>query len=358
MNQHSSTLTKGYIDLCPTEVARLQTYLESADSIVLLPHTAPDGDALGCTLGLMQMLRLAYPSKRISVISPDPIEQYLAWLPLLGELCIWGGQELGACELIAEADLLIYMDHNQLKRLRHTPLIDAVRESKASRVMIDHHLDPEQGLDLYFSYPGTSSTCELTYRIAAALGLTNYLSVQGATLLLTGMITDTGRFMYGCFAHEVFDTVAKLLSHGAQYAYIVDQLSYHNPLPQLLLQGYILHEKLVLMPELRAAYFELTQAEMQERGISKGDTEGLVNLPLSVEGIDSVCFLREDKDQIKLSLRSIGDFPVNELASRGFGGGGHLNAAGAEHHGTLDEAKNVYLCTLKEIISEHIQKKQ
>lgn len=358
MNQHLSTPRQGYISLCPTEVTRLQSYLESSDKIVLLPHTAPDGDALGCTLGLMQMLRSAYPGKSISVISPDAVEQYLAWLPLLDDLYVWGAQEAEARALIAEAELLIYMDHNQIKRLRHPSLIETVRESSARRVMIDHHLEPEDGLDLYFSYPGTSSTCELTYRLADALALTKYLSSDGATLLLAGVITDTGRFMYGCYAQEVFDTVSQLLSHGARYAHIVDSLSYHNPLPQLLLQGYVLHEKLVVVPELRTAYFELTQAEMLERGISKGDTEGLVNLPLSVEGIDSVCFLREDKEQIKLSFRSIGDFPINQVATRGFGGGGHLNAAGAEHHGTLEEAKNIYLCTLKEIISEYHQTKQ
>ena len=141
---------------------------------------------------------------------------------------------------------------------------------------------------------------------------------------------------------------------GADYPYIIDQLSYHGTLEELKLRGYILHEKLEVYSELGAAIITLNQEEMQARGLSKGDTEGLVNLPLSVEGIDCVCFIREDKTQVKISLRSIGSFPVNILAQKGFGGGGHLNAAGGEWQGDIDGARQQFLAQLKQLRAKTI----
>ena len=153
--------------------------------------------------------------------------------------------------------------------------------------------------------------------------------------------------MYSHLSPELFVTTSDLLAVGADYPHVIDRLSYHNPEVQIRLQGYVLDQKLELYPELRAACITLTQEELRRFGASKGDTEGLVNIPLTIEGIDCCCFIREDKTQIKLSFRSTGDFPVNRIASEGFGGGGHLNAAGAEHQGTIEEAKNIYLCQLR-----------
>ncbi|MDO4692987.1 MAG: DHH family phosphoesterase [Porphyromonadaceae bacterium] len=320
--------------------------------IVILPHTAPDGDALGSTIAFGNVLQSLHPDKNICVISPDPVEQYLSWMPEVDTLLHYATSGDEAIAAIAEADLLIHMDHNQRSRLRYQPLVDAAISSRAPSVLIDHHLYPEAGFTVCFSYPGISSTCELTLRIVQALGWQAHVSPTSSTLLLTGIVTDTGRFMYGCFAPDLYHRVSDLLGLGADYGYIIDRLSYHGRIEQLRAQGYVLHEKLELYPELRAACFVLTQEEMQHLGVSKGDTEGLVNLPLSVEGVDCSCFIREDRGQIKLSFRSTGDFPVNEIASRGFSGGGHLNAAGAEHYGSIEEAKNIYLYQLKCLIEE------
>lgn len=339
------------------QLEQLVRMLDEATNILILPHTAPDGDALGSTLGLMQILRHRYPNKQIHVISPDPVERYLSWLPLVDELCQWQTQQDEALELIGQADLVLHLDHNRTSRLRYAELIAALEANTSPKILIDHHLYPDEEVALSLSFPRASSTCELVCALMHAIGFAPHICRDAATLLLSGIITDTGRLMYNCFETETFDTVSRLLALGADYPFVIDQLSYHGTLSQLRLQGYVLHQKLVVMPELRAAYFTLDKSEMAAFDISKGDTEGLVNLPLSVEGIDSVCFLREDRDQIKLSFRSIGDFPVNELAMRGFGGGGHLNAAGAEHHGPLDEAKNIYLCELKKLTTEYNQRK-
>lgn len=349
-NQDLSTMLR----LTEEEVRQLTTLLEQAHRVVLLPHTAPDGDALGAMLGFLGTLRQIFPKAQIQAIAPDPIERYLAWMPSVTDVVVWSAEPGRAADLIAQADLLIHLDHNEVKRLRHAPLIEAVRASRARRIMIDHHLNPESGFDLVISRPGVSSTSELIYALVSQLGWAHVITPEVATLLLTGIVTDTGRLMYGCFYPEVFAHFGQLLALGADYPYIIDQLSYHGTLSQLRLQGYALHAKLEVFPELRTAVMMLSSEEMRSLGVSKGDTEGLVNLPLSVEGVEASCFIREDVDQVKLSMRSIGDLAVNEIARSGFGGGGHLNAAGAELRISpgSDEcpmlmAKNIYLRELK-----------
>lgn len=338
--------------LDPEAVTHLASLIERSQHIVLLPHTTPDGDALGSTLALSGILS-AHTHRAVSVISPDPIERYLQWMPQLDTLVHYHHEPERALELIGQADLILHLDHNTTKRLRHTPLVEAVYASSAPRVLIDHHLDPEEGFELCFSMPGLSSTSELVYMLIRELGWTSLLTPELSTLLLTGIVTDTRRLMYGCFYPEVFDHFAQLLAHGADYPRIIDSLSYHGALSQLRLQGYALHHCLEIVPELRTAIITLTREDMVRLEVSKGDTEGLPNLPLMVEGIDASVLIREDADQVKLSMRSIGDVPVNLVASRGFGGGGHLNAAGAElRQGDLEMAKNIYLRELKKVLAE------
>ncbi len=343
------------------EVGRLSMLLERGRRIVLLPHTAPDGDALGSVLGLLGVLRSAYPEADIRAVSPDAVERYLQWMPCTDQLVVWSSTSNEALDLIASADVLIHLDHNEVTRLRHSGLVEAVKTSRATRIMIDHHLNPEEGFHLVLSRPGVSSTSELVYALAKRMGWTKYLISELATLLLTGIVTDTGRLMYGCFYPEIFAHFSELIAHGADYPYIIDSLSYHGTMSQLRLQGYALYERMEIYPELRTAVISLSAEEMQTLGVSKGDTEGLVNLPLSVEGIEASCFIREDGDQIKLSFRSIGDLAVNEVARRAFGGGGHLNAAGGEYKNSAPEvyagerlatAKNIYLRELGDYLQQ------
>lgn len=332
-------------------IEALRATLRDSKRIVILPHTAPDGDALGSILGWQLILKQHFPEAEVACISPDSIESYLCWLPQLNRLHYFAERPEECIDLIQSADLICHLDHNTITRLRHQPLIDAVRASSAKRILIDHHLAPDADFDCSISIPEASATCELIYQIIKALGWQDAIEAEAATLLLTGIITDTGRFMYSHLCPELFGTVSELLALGADYGHIIDRLSYHNSERQLRLQGYVLDRKMELYPELSAACITLSQTELQHYEASKGDTEGLVNLPLCIEGIECSCFIREDKTQIKLSLRSTGDFPVNELAQIAFGGGGHRNAAGAEYQGSIEEAKNIYLCHLERLIA-------
>lgn len=344
--------TSQHIEITQSTANQLERLISTSSRIVIFPHTAPDGDALGSTLALKRTIINKYPNKEVCVVSPDSVDAYLSWLPDVNTLCVYSDDNAGALSLIEQADLLIHLDHNQRSRLRHTPLVESAKASSAPSVLIDHHLYPDTNFNLSFSFPGTSSTCELLLSILQKMGWSTHIDTTSATLLLTGMITDTGRFMYGCFSSGFYRQVANLVDLGANYNFIIDQLSYHGRAEQLKAMGYVLHEKLEIHKELGAAHFVLTRAEMEELNINKGDTEGLVNLPLSVEGIRCSCFIREDATQIKLSFRSIGDFPANLIAERGFSGGGHLNAAGAEYRGSIEDAKNIYLCELKRLIQE------
>lgn len=332
---------------------RLKHLIEGKKNIVIFPHTAPDGDALGSTIAWKQILLQVLPQANITIISPDRIERYLRWLPHLDQILIYPDHQEEADKIISSADLIFHLDHNQISRLRYPDLIQVSTEARATRIMIDHHLYPEESFDLIFSYPTFSSTCELVTALTYSLGWESYICKETATLLTTGIITDTGRFMYSCFSPELYKHFSNLLDLGADYAKIIDRLSYHGTLEELKLKGYILHEKLEVYPDLGAAVITLSQEEIQARNISKGDTEGLVNLPLSVEGIDCVCFIREDKTQIKLSLRSTGTFPVNIIAQEGFGGGGHLNAAGGEYQGSINDAREEFITQLKLLRQQH-----
>ena len=261
------------------EVERLRQLILSRKRIVVLPHTSPDGDALGSILAWMQVLRAVAPEANVQAISPDRIENYLSWLPLLHELIIYPEDEAHSLELIRQADLIFHLDHNEVGRLRYPPLVKEIQASSAKRVLIDHHLFPEAGC----SYPEASATCELVYLLAKELGWKEHISPEASTLLLTGIITDTGRFMYSHLSPELFSVTSELLALGADYPFIIDRLSYHNPEAQIRLQGYVLDRKLELYPELGAAVITLSQSELQEFGATKGDTEGLVNIPLSID---------------------------------------------------------------------------
>lgn len=341
------------IEIPLQEVEQLHQWLETSRHIVIIPHTAPDGDALGSTLGLCGIIKQIAPKASCLVLSPDPIERHLLWIEGSNDVVVWTTDELQGEALVREADLLLHLDHNQVSRVRHQRYISAIERCSARRVLVDHHLYPDDGFDLTLSYPQLGSTCELVYMLVKAMGYRELITPRIATTLLSGIITDTGRLMYGCFYPEVFTHFAELLALGANYPYIIDSLSYHNSPSQIRLQGYALHKKLEVYPELRTAVISLSQEEMARLEVSKGDTEGLANLPLSVEGIDSACLIREDGDQIKLSMRSIGLVAVNRVATRGFAGGGHLNAAGGElKGGTLEEAKNIYLREIKALQEE------
>lgn len=316
------------------QVIALYEMLERAEHIVLVSHTAPDGDSIGSSLGLAAILKKRNLG-HITVVVPDAIPHYLRQIPGADTIIVHETQPSEAERVILEADLILCMDFNAPHRV--ASLQNTLENAPAKKVLIDHHLYPADIFALRFSYPPLSSTSELVLRLSKAMGIDDSLTQDAATAIMTGILTDTGVFSYSSSDPELFILVADLLKKGADKDRIIREIFQENSEQKMRMQGYVLYEKMILLRDIKAAYFTLTKEELDRFQTLPGDTDGLVNLPLDISGIETSCFLREDKNQIKLSFRSIGDYPVNKLAEN-FGGGGHKNAAGGEFQGKLEEA--------------------
>ena len=246
-----------------------------------------------------------------------------------------------ANRLISEAEVICCLDFNALKRIE--AMGNAVRAAKAKKILIDHHLYPEDFCDITMSYPKISSTSELVFRLICRMGCFDEITKEAAECIYTGMMTDTGGFTYNSNDREIYFIISDLLSKGIDKDDIYRKVYNTYSESRLRLMGYILSQMQVY-PVHHAALISLTKNEQGKFSYIRGDSEGFVNIPLSIKDVVLSCFLREDTEKpvIKISLRSVGTFPCNQLAAEFFNGGGHLNASGGEFYGTIDEAKKVF----------------
>ena len=317
-----------------SKIHELTNALLRYNNIVITCHVAPDGDAIGSSLGLYHFLRRM--GKVATVVVPDMIPRNLHFLPGVKQTIIYTQQSELAIKAIENADLLFCLDYNALHRI--DKLSPYVAHSEAYKILIDHHLYPEPFTHLTISHPEISSTCELIFRVIWQMGRYRMLSRAAAESIYTGMMTDTGNFTYNSNQPEIYEIIAKLVMKGVDKDRIYTLACNTQTANKLLLNSYAICHKMELFPEHGAALIYLTHEEMSRYNFQKGDCDGLVNVPLSIKGIHFSTFIREDKEFVKFSFRSQGDFAVNTIASEHFGGGGHLNAAGGEFYGTLDEA--------------------
>ena len=302
-------------------------WFERADSVVIISHVSPDGDAMGSSLGLANFLEAQ--EKTVNVIMPNAFPDFLRWLPGSKGILLYDKYKEYADELIANADVICCMDFNALKRI--DDMADAVRDSKARKVMIDHHLYPEDFCKIIISHPEISSTSELVFRLICRMGYYDDISYECAQCIYTGMMTDTGGFTYNSNNSEIYFIISQLLSKGIDKDDIYRKVFNTYSESRLRLMGHIL-TTMHVYKDYHTALISLTEAEQSSFKYIKGDSEGFVNIPLSIKDVCFSCFLREDteKKMIKVSLRSVGTFPCNQLAAEFFGGGGHLNASGGE----------------------------
>ena len=318
-------------------VDKFARLLEGVGQIVLTCHVRPDGDAIGSTLGWMHLLEGL--GKSVAVVIPDNAPRSLSFLPGFDRMAVFTRHEEYCGKLFRDADLVIGCDFNQPSRLdRMQRLLD---ECVCPKVLIDHHVEPGSFADLVFSFPEMSSTCELSFRIMAELGLYSQMSLESATCLLTGMITDTKNFTVNCQSPDIYESLQRLLEKGCDKNRIVRLALMEKSYGALLLEAYALSEKLEVFPEFHGSVICLDKAECERFHYEKGDTEGIVNRPTEIRGVTFSFFLREDSDCVKVSARSVMDFPVNFMCKELFGGGGHVMAAGAEFHGSLEECRRI-----------------
>ena len=249
-------------------------------------------------------------------------------------------------KLIEEADLIIMLDFNQSKRLGEAE--ELVIASHAKKVVFDHHLDPGNFADLIISEPSKCSTSELVHELVCEMNRIQFMNRPYAEALYVGIITDTGNFEHGSYSSRTFRIVADLLDSGIEKEKILNLIYNDFSSDRIRLQGYALNKRMVVIPEYKTTYIFLTKDDLKEYNYVKGDTEGFVNLPLSIKGIYFSALFVEKDNFIKLSFRSKGHFPSNEFAAQYFSGGGHLNASGGEYPDTLDNAIGYFLNVLKE----------
>jgi len=316
--------------IIPTE---LTAELADSKKIVVTSHFNPDGDAIGSALALYHYLKLK--GHELAVMVPNPFPEFLAWMPGVEHILIYE-QDKNECDsYLQEADIIFLLDYNAIHRTG--PMQESIGAARGIKVLIDHHLEPEESnFDYIFSTVETSSTGELIYEFIEAFGDKSLINKDIATGIYVGIMTDTGSFSYSCNYEKTYHVVADLFKTGIDagqiHRFVYDTFSESR----LRLLGYCLGEKLVVLPEYATAYIALSQEELDRFDYQVGDTEGVVNYALSIKGIVLAAFMTEREDKIRLSFRSKGDFSVNELARKHFDGGGHRNAAGGDSYKSLD----------------------
>ena len=326
--------------IAQAEVDHVEKWFERAEKIVIVSHVSPDGDAIGSSLGLYHFL--TSQEKTVNVIVPNAFPEFLHWMPGAKEVIVYDKYKEYADKLINEADVLCCLDFNVLSRIDE--MEEVVRNTPARKMMVDHHLYPGDFCRITISHPEISSTSELVFRLICQLGNFSDITKEGAECIYTGMMTDTGGFTYNSNDREIYYIISELLSKGIDKDEIYRKVFNTHSEGRLRLMGYVLYDKMQVFPEFNSALIWLDASEQKRFQYKKGDTEGFVNIPLSIKGVRFTVFLREDteKKMIKVSLRSVGTFPCNKVAAEFFNGGGHLNASGGEFYGPMEEAINLF----------------
>lgn len=309
-------------------------FLSSPKNIVITTHHKPDADALGSSLGLSSYLKLK--GHQVNVISPSDYPEFLYWMEGHEEVINYeAGNENRSAQIIESADIIFCLDFNNLYRIN--ALGKLVRKSSALKVLIDHHLEPESFADYELWSTEAAATAELVYELIIKLGDRQYIDQGIADCLYAGIMTDTGQFKHPNTTKNVHLVTADLIELGADVAKVGRYIYDNNSLDRLKFTGYMLSKKLKVLKKLRTAYFRISAEDLKKYNSKTGDTEGLVNYALSLKGVVFSAIIIERPEEVRLSLRSKGDFSVNDFARNHFCGGGHPNAAGGKSDLNLEE---------------------
>ena len=322
------------------QLAQMDQLISTAQSVLVVCHKSPDGDAIGSSLGMAEYLRLR--GKDVTVVVPDQYPDFLHWLPN-SEKIVRYDKHPDKCDMLFKiSDLIVCLDFNTPSRVED--MEPALVSSPARKILIDHHLKPDVDADLVISQPEASSASELVFRVVWQLGGFPELGKAFAIPVYCGMMTDTGGFTFNSTRPEIFFIIGELLTKHIDKDKIYRNVYHNYSYDRIRLMGYVMYEKLVYLPEYHASYYAITRDEQKRFTFIKGDAEGLVNIPQQIKGLKLSISLREDTEKPNLvwvSLRSVDDFPCNLVAERFFNGGGHLNASGGRLNCSIDEAVEI-----------------
>lgn len=321
--------------------------IQNSTNIVIVSHKNPDGDAVGSSLALYHYLKKI--KKQVTVVLPDSFPDYFQWLNGTEHIIIAENHLLKAKEKLDEADLIFCLDFNDLSRIGS--LEDSLKNSNAFKIMIDHHQNPKDFADCDFHNPKACSTAQLIYEFIESYGDLNLIDATIGECIYTGIITDTGSFKYSNVDSKTHTIAADLIHRGLDHNKVHESIFDQNSISRLHLLGYALG-KIEVMEDLPVAFIALSKKDLKRFNFSKGDTEGLVNYCLSINGIDVAAFIKEDVHIIKMSFRSKGIIKVNEFASKYFNGGGHLNAAGGRSDLTFIETVEKFKVSIKLFLND------
>lgn len=329
---------------------RLDRFLNTvmnSKQIAIVTHANPDGDAVGSLLGLQHLFHAM--GKNCFGIAPNDFPEFLKWLDGAEEILRFDQNTKKCTEVLMVADCIIAVDFNSLDRVGND-LKTLISNSTATKVLVDHHLQPESFAQIKFSTVQTSSTSELIYGIVKKCELLKHVSKKTAEALYVGIITDTGTFSYACNYTNTFLTVAELITKGINPELIHQKVYDTNTENRLKLLGYSLSEKLKVLHEYNTAYISLTKKELESFNFKQGDTEGIVNYALSIKDVNFAAMFIEKKNLIRISFRSKGTFSVNDFARKYYEGGGHKNAAGGNSYVSMENT----IAKFEDLLPYHI----
>ncbi|OEK07303.1 exopolyphosphatase [Flavivirga aquatica] len=325
------------------DIISIKQLLSTKKKIIIVPHKNPDGDAIGSTLGLYHYLLKG--NHQVHVIVPNDYPTFLKWIPGNDSILKHDSQTEVSEQLIDDADIIFTLDFNAFHRTGNMESI--LVKSSAIKIMIDHHQAPDSYATYMFSDVSMSSTCQMVYHFIDMLDDTSLIDADIATCLYVGIMTDTGSFRFASTTSKTHQIIAQLIEKGANNSEIHNNVYDTNSYERLQLLGCAL-TNLRVIPESRTAYITYSQEELNKFNYKKGDTEGVVNYALSLEGIVLAAIFIEDKQEgiIKISLRSKGNFSVNEMSRLHFNGGGHNNAAGGKSDLSLKDTVEKFISIL------------
>lgn len=330
----------------------LRKELAKPQQIVVTTHHKPDGDALGSSLAMYHWLKAK--GHAVNVVVPSDFPTFLDWMPGRQDVIIYPQHKTESDALIASADIIFCLDFNGLARIH--AMAESVRNAGGLKVMIDHHLDPDGFDDFRHWDSNAAATAQLVYDfIVNPMAEPNAITADIATCLYTGIMTDTGSFRFQSTTAEIHLIIADLITRGARNWEIHEHVYNSSTENRLKFLGFCLLNRLEVLPEYRTALFSISREDLSQFHITTGDTEGLVNYALSISGMKLAALIIDRTEQVKLSLRSIGDFPCNEVCKEHFNGGGHRNAAGGNSNEPLPDVVKKFKALLPEYKTRLLQ---
>jgi phosphoesterase RecJ-like protein len=320
--------------------------LVQATKVAIIAHFNPDGDAVGSSLAVYHWL--AKLGKQSTVIMPNGYPEFLHWLPGHDKVVLFDKQKEQVQQLVKAADMIFCLDFNHLTRIQE--LGTEVDHAQGVKVMVDHHQSPGDFADFTFHDAQASSTAELIYDLILSSGYKELIDKDIATCIYTGIVTDTGSFQYSSTTAKVHRIAADLLEQGLDGYEIYDRIFNSFNENRLRFFGFCWNERMEILNG-EAAIIGVSEKDQFKFNLRKGDTEGLVNTPLQIQGMRLAVFAKVQEQLVKLSFRSKGEVDVNKLAREHFNGGGHKNAAG----GKMEVPLNEVLKKLREVIPKFLK---